>query len=475
MSLLEIIQSFFIENRLFIAVLIGIAVLLVLILRLKIHAFIALLLGSIAAGLIAGLDSNEIMNTVKNGMGGTLGFVATVVGLGAMFGAILEYSGGAKAIANFMVSKFGLKRAPIAMVISGFLIAIPVFFDVAFIILVPMIYALQRKTKKSLLLYAIPLLAGLAITHAFIPPTPGPIAVAEIIGAELGWVILIGFLVGIPTALVSGLVFGKHIAKKIHIDAPQETATTEETSVPNISLTLWIIATPIVLILLNTLINSGLLEQAFISSKSILARAINAIIAFLNSESIKSFISLIGHPFTALIIANILAWYFFGIRRGFSKDQLFKISSKSLEPAGTIILLTGAGGVFKQVLTDTGAGTLLATSLSDAGFPIIVFAFLSAAIVRVVQGSSTVAMITAAGLISPLLADTDLSGANLACIVIAIASGASIFSHVNDSGFWLVGQYLRITEKQTFKSWTMMTTILAFTGFICVLIVNALL
>jgi Gnt-I system low-affinity gluconate transporter len=185
-------------------------------------------------------------------------------------------------------------------------------------------------------------------------------------------------------------------------------------------------------------------------------------------------IALLGHPFSALIIANFLAWYFFGIRKGYTKEQLFKITSKSLAPAGTIILLTGAGGVFKQVLTNTGAGELLATSLSDVGFPVLAFAFVSAAIVRIIQGSSTVAMITAAGLVSPLLINAEQSSLQLACMVIAIASGASIFSHVNDSGFWLVGQYLGITEKQTFKSWTMMTTILALTGIITVSILYVL-
>ena len=440
------------ETQLILAVILGIAVLLFLILKLKINAFIALLIGSIIVGISAGLDAEQIIKTVQEGMGNTLGFVATVVGLGAMFGAILEYSGGAKTIANFMIAKFGVQRAPIAMVVSGFLIAIPVFFDVAFIILVPMIYALQRKTGKSLLLYAIPLLAGLAITHAFIPPTPGPIAVANIIGAELGWVILIGFIVGIPTALASGLLFGKYIAKRIHVEAPKEIEKGEETDLPNIGITLWIISVPIFLILLNTVLNSDLVP--------------------LENETILNGISLVGHPFTALIIANILAWYFFGIKRGFSKEKLFKITSKSLEPAGTIILLTGAGGVFKQVLTNTGAGELLATSLSDAGIPLLAFAFISAAIVRIIQGSSTVAMITAAGLVAPLMVNTALSGPQLGCMVIAIASGASIFSHVNDSGFWLVGQYLGITEKETFKSWTVMTTILAFTGFISVTLIS---
>ncbi|MBS9463088.1 gluconate:H+ symporter [Flagellimonas sp. 389] len=433
-----------IATNLVLAVVTGIALLLFLILRLRINAFMALLIGSITVGLIAGLDAQEIIMTIQDGMGNTLGFVATVVGLGAMFGGILEASGGAKTIADFMVSKFGLKKAPSAMVISGFLIAIPVFFDVAFIILVPMIYALQRKTGKSLLLYAIPLLAGLAITHAFIPPTPGPIAVADIIGANLGWVILVGFLAGIPTALVAGLLFGRYISKKIYVEAPEELKQTEINKLPPIGPTLSIIAFPIVLILLNTIVSSG-------ASRVTNTTLINAI-------------ALVGHPFSALIIANILAWYFFGIKRGFSKQQLFDISTKSLAPAGTIILLTGAGGVFKQVLTNTGAGELLATSLSSAGFPILAFAFISASIVRIIQGSSTVAMITAAGLVAPLLVNAQLAAMELACMVIAIASGASIFSHVNDSGFWLVGQYLGITEKETFKSWTMMTTILAFVG-----------
>lgn len=437
-----------IETTLLLAVLGGIAVLLFLILKLRINAFIALLIGSITVGLIAGLDANQIIKTVQDGMGSTLGFVATVVGLGAMFGGILEASGGAKTIADFMVSKFGLKKAPSAMVVSGFLIAIPVFFDVAFIILVPMIYALQRKTGKSLLLYAIPLLAGLAITHAFIPPTPGPIAVADIIGADLGWVILVGFLTGIPTALIAGLLFGRYISKKIFVEAPKLVDSVEPAILPPVGQTLLIIAFPIILILLNTIVSTGALG--------------------ITSKTVLNGIALVGHPFSALIIANILAWYFFGIRKGFTKQQLFDITSKSLAPAGTIILLTGAGGVFKQVLTNTGAGELLATSLSNAGFPVLAFAFISAAIVRIVQGSSTVAMITAAGLVSPLLVNAALSPVELACMVIAIASGASIFSHVNDSGFWLVGQYLGITEKQTFKSWTMMTTILAFVGIFTV-------
>ena len=441
------------DYQLLLAVLGGIIILLALILRLRIPAFIALLIASISAGLFAGMDAVMIIDTIKKGMGGTLGFVATVVGLGAMFGAILEHTGGAQRIAGFLLDKFGIKNSPVAMVLAGFLIAIPVFFDVAFIILIPMVYALQRKTGKSLLLYAVPLLAGLAITHSFIPPTPGPIAVADLVNASLGWVILIGFIVGVPTALISGIMFGKYIAKQIHVSAPAIDMESDSKDMPkqSVGLIFSIIALPIGLILLGTFAESGLIE--------------------VRSQALVEAIKLLGHPFTALILANIAAWYLMGRKQGLSKENLFDITSKSMAPAGTIILLTGAGGVFKQVLVDTGAGSMIATSLTEIGFPLIVFGFIASALVRIIQGSATVAMITGAGLVAPLLEGQAFSDPKLACLVIAIASGASILSHVNDSGFWLVSQYLGISEKQTFRSWTMMTTILAFTGFIsaCVL------
>ncbi len=436
-----------IEFQLLAAVFIGIGLLLALILILRLQAFISLLIASITVGLIAGMPPDAIIGSIKNGMGGTLGFVATVVGLGAMFGAILEHSGGAQAIAQKLLTGFGEKNAPAALMLTGFFVAIPVFFDVAFIILVPVIYALQRKTKKSLLLYAIPLLAGLAITHAFIPPTPGPIAVAEIIGASLGWVILAGFLVGIPTAIFSGLIFGKYISKKIHVEAPNLEETKDETTeFPNPWLILSIIGIPIFLILLNTILGSPF----FIDSIP---------------KKMLDIVQLIGHPFVALILANLIAWYLLGIKRGISREELFKISTKSMAPAGVIILLTGAGGVFKQILIDTGTGKMLAESMLELGIPVIVFAFLAAVLIRVIQGSATVAMITAAGMTAPLLEGVNMGSFSGALFVIAIASGASILSHVNDSGFWLVSQYLGISEKETFQSWSMMTAILALSGF----------
>jgi Gnt-I system low-affinity gluconate transporter len=428
------------------AVGIGILILLLLILRLKLPAFLALLIASIAVGLMAGMSPDLLMKTVIDGMGSTLGFVATVVGLGALFGGILEISGGAQSVARGMMHRFGEDRAPIAMLLSGFLIAIPVFFDVAFIILIPVLYALQQKTGKSLLYFAIPLLAGLAITHSFIPPTPGPIAVADIIGVDLGWVMICGFVVGIPTAIIAGLLFGKKIGAKIFIEAPKDKDQSTIESIPSMNMILTIIGLPILLILLSTFNKSGLLATA--------------------NEGFNQGIQFIGHPIVALIIANLVAWYSLGRFRGFSSEELLDMSSKSMKPAGIIILLTGAGGVFKQVLINTNAGSMLAQSLTDIGLPILGFAFLTASIIRLIQGSATVAMITAAGLVSPLISAGSLSDMQLAALVIAIASGASIFSHVNDSGFWLVKEYLGLTEKETFQSWTVMTTLLALVGFV---------
>lgn len=445
------------DTQLLAAVLIGISVLLFLILRLKFQAFIALLITCIVVGMIAGMEPVTILDSVKNGMGGTLGFVATVVGLGALFGAILERSGGAQQLAQATLKLFGVKNAHWAVMLTGFLVAIPVFFDVAFIILVPLIYALQKQTKKSLFLYAIPLLAGLAITHTFIPPTPGPIAVADILKADLGYVIIFGFIAGLPAAIIAGPILAKYLSKTMHIETPEDMVTTTEipANAPSAGTILGIIAIPIFLIVCNTVLGSPLFNQ-------------DTLPQWLTYAS-----GLLGHPFVALIIANLVAWYVLGIQKGFSKQQLLDISTKSLYPAGVIILLTGAGGAFKQILIDTGAGKMIATSLSGDFFPPVVFGFIVAAIVRVLQGSATVAMITAASITAPLLS-TIVNGEEvllfnrpqLAILVIAIASGATIFSHVNDSGFWLVKQYLGLTEKETFRSWTVMTSLIAIVGLV---------
>lgn len=440
-------------TTLLIALLVGISVLLLLILKFRIPAFISLLIATILIGVISGQEFHLILETVQKGMGNTLGYVAVIVGLGAMFGAILELTGSAQAIAQYTLKKFGVEKAPWALMFSGFFIAIPVFFDVAFILLIPVIYALQQKTKKSLLLYALPLLAGLAVTHAFIPPTPGPVAVAEILGADLGMVILMGFVVGLPAAIISGVYFGKFISKRIFVEVPEHDLNPESKAVlPPMGLVFSVVLLPIGLIVIRALIQSEILLK--------------------ESETLGKILQFIGHPFVALILANLIAWYALGIRMKYTRESLFKVASKSMEPAGTIILLTGAGGVLKQMLVDTQIGALIAESFVGSSASIYLIAFVIAVLIRVLQGSSTVAMITAAGLVAPLVTAASLSPLGIALLVVSIASGASTFSHVNDSGFWLVSQYLGMNEKQTFATWTLMTTILSIVGFGMVLLLS---
>ncbi len=433
------------------AVLGGIGLLLLLILRFKLPAFIALLIASIGVGVFAGIAPTEILRTLQEGMGNTLGFVAIVVGLGTLLGGLLEHSGGAEALAQQLLQWFGEKHTDWALVCAGFLLAIPVFFDVAFILLVPLVYSLQRKTGKSILYYGLPLLAGLAITHAFIPPTPGPVAVAEILSANLGWVIAFGFLVGLPTAVVSGPLFARFIGKKIMVNAPaltEKAPSSGSVVSPSLTAVITVIGLPLVLIVFNTLIKTFGLSQSL-------------------PVFVGNMLALIGHPFGALILANVVAWYVLGIKRGVSAAALNQLANRSMAPAGLIILLTGAGGTFKQMLITTNAGKMLAEVFAAQGVPVLFFAFLAAVSIRLLQGSATVAMITAAGLTAPLLT-TVFSAPQKALLVLAIAAGASILSHVNDSGFWLVSKYLGLTEKETFRSWSIMTLLIALVGFSCV-------
>jgi len=437
--------------HLILATIAGIGLLLFLVIRMKVNAFISLLVSSMFVGIAAGMPVGDILDSIQKGMGNTLGFVATVVGLGAIFGQILEHSGGAEALAKQLLKKFGSENATWAMVITGFVVAIPVFFDVGFIILVPLVYTLAERTGKSLLYYGIPLLTGLAVTHSFVPPTPGPIAVADILGADLGWVILFGFVIGVPAAILAGPVFGSYISKKINVTVPDYIDMekgSEEEDLPPFWLIVGIIAVPLILILGNTLTDTLLKEH------------------IISKGWITDLFTFIGHPFVALTIATIMAMYWLGSQRGTTREQLSKLSMKAMQPAGIIILITGAGGIFKQILIDSGVGSLLAHGMSDLGLPVIVLAYFIAVAVRVTQGSSTVSMITAAGIVAPVIKQLSMSQPQIALTVLAIASGATILSHVNDSGFWLVNRYLGLTEKETLRSWTMMETIISVSGFI---------
>jgi Gnt-I system low-affinity gluconate transporter len=437
----------------------AVTMLLIMVLRFKLSAFVSLLITSIFVGIVSGMPLSAITTSMQNGMGGTLGFIATVVGLGAIFGQLLESSGGARSLAQYLLRKFGKNRASWALMLTGFIIGIPIFFDVGFIILIPIVYALTRDTKRSILYYAIPLLAGLAVTHSLVPPTPGPMAVAQILGVDLGWVVLFGILIGLPVAILAGPVFGSYIAKKIVIPAPvgliEEGAETRgiEEKLPSFGIVVLIISTPLLLILMSTLVKLGLEK------------------GWMEKTGIFDILMFIGHPFTALIIATLMA-IALCIRRKFSRQAILDLSNKALYPAGIIILVTGAGGVLKQVLVDSGVGKILAESIAGSSVPLVVLAWSLAAVVRVAQGSATVAMITAAGIMAPILEGAGLNQPQIAVIVIAIATGATILSHVNDSGFWIVSKYLGMNEKQTLKSWTVMETIISVSGLLLTWLVS---
>ncbi len=441
-------------------VLSGVTLLLFLVLKVKVQAFISLLITSIFVGILAGMPLSDITASIQNGMGGTLGFVATVVGLGAIFGQMLESSGGAESLAHYLVKKFGKEKSSWAMLITGFLVAIPIFLDVGLIILIPVVYALSRDTKRSLLYYGIPLLAGLAVAHAFIPPTPGPVAVTDILGADIGWVIIYGFILGFPTAILAGPVFGKFIARKIHIEPPADmfihnNGQKQDTeNMPSFGLVFTLIAIPLFLILIGTFTNFGISKE------------------LLNDSVFTEILIFTGHPFVALIIATLLAIWLLGFKKEMPKQKILDLSTRALGPAGIIILITGAGGVLKQVLIDSGIGNIMAESIAGSSMPVILLAWLLAASVRITQGSATVAMITAAGIIAPVLEIISLNQHHIALTVIAIASGATILAHVNDSGFWLVCKYFGMDEKQTLQSFTVMETIIALSGLALTLVVS---
>ena len=437
----------------------SIALLLLLIIVVRLQAFIALLAVSMFAAILGGIPISEVADAIREGMGSTLGYIAVVIGVGTMLGEIIQVSGGARQIADTLVKTFGERRAHWALAVIGLIVAVPVFFEVALILFIPLVYDLTDRSTKSLLHYGIPLVSGIAVAHAFIPPTPGPVAVASLLNADLGWVIFFGLIGGIP-ATAAGVLYGTFIARRIvvpvpdymRVEIPAEDPASRRRQ-PGFGMVVSIIVLPLVLILLNTASGVVLAEESLL----------------------REWMSFIGHPFTALLLAALLAFYFLGTRLGFSADEVQRVATKSMEPVGMIILLTGAGGVFGYVLVATGVGDALVNLMAASNLPIILFAFLIATVVRVSQGSATVAMVTTAGLMAPIVQTVDVSAPMLGAVTIAIACGATVLSHVNDSGFWLVSQFMGLSEKETLQSWTVMETIVGLTGLFVMLVVSALL
>lgn len=440
--------------RLIISAILGIGILLVLVIKFKMQAVIAILIGAICIGLFAGMPLSEIVSSVNQGIGETLKGIALLVGLGSMFGAILEVSGGAEKLSRGIVARFGQEKAAWALAVTGMVIAIPVFFDAGLIILIPLAFSLARETGKSTLYYAIPLLAGLAVGHAFIPPTPGPVLVAHLIGADLGLVILVGLVVGALPLILAGPLWGRKCASKFNVTVPAHVlesmdSSKEKRSMPGVGTILFVILLPLALILIKALCN-----------------------VITVGDGLKAVVGFLGEPFIALLISTLLAMWLLGTRHGFSREELEKVMSRSLQPAGMILLVTAAGGVLRYILQNSGLGAVIGDSIVQLHLPLIVVAFVIAALVRIAVGSATVAMTMAAGIIASMPAVASLSPMYLACMVAAIAGGATVCSHFNDSGFWLVKSLLEVDERTTLKTWTIMETIVGVSGFVVAFVIS---
>lgn len=441
------------STRLIVAAVAGLILLLVLIIRFKIQAMVAILVGAVLIGLGAGMPFEQIVSSVDDGIGNTLKGIALLVGLGSMFGAILEISGGAQTLAVSMVNRFGDQKAAWALGITGLVISMPVFFDAGLIILIPLAFSLAKRTGRSSLYYAIPLLAGLAVGHAFIPPTPGPVLVATMLGVDLGWVILIGICCGICSMIAAGPVWGAICGRRFFIPVPEQIARQadiDESKLPKFRTVVFIILIPLVLIILKSI--AGVAE--------VLSPA-------------RPILQFLGEPFVALTIATIVAMVLLGYRNGYTAQELEKVMTKSLEPVGLILLVTACGGVLRYILQNSGLGEIIGGAVASASLPLVVVAFLVAALVRISVGSATVAMTMAAGIIASMPEVSVLSPLHLACITAAVAGGATVCSHFNDSGFWLVKSLVGMDEKTTLKTWTLMETIVGTTGFLIALLISA--
>ena len=438
-------------TRLLIAAAVGIIVLLLLIIKFKLHPVISMMIAAIIIGVGAGMPLTMISSTVEKGVGKTLQGIALLVGLGSMFGGILEVSGGAQRIAQTLIDKLGQKKAGVALGITGLVIGTTVFFEAGVVVLIPLAFSVAKQTKKSTLYYAIPLLAGLASGYAFVPPSAGSVLVADSLGVNLGVMIM----VGIPTALicmvVAGVIWGRFIDDKVFTKLPVNVQEIKEDSkeLPPFGLVLGVILIPLVLILISTI------------SKYLPIPA-----------NIQNVLSFIGKPFLALTIATLAAMYFLGIRRGYTGEQLKKILDHSLRPVGMILLVIASGGVIRWMLQDSGLGEIIGPALEKSGMPLIIVAFLIALLVRASVGSSMVAMTMASGIMATMPAVMATSMLYRAAMCCAICGGATALSHVNDAGFWLVGTFLEIDEKTTLKSWTVMETLIGVTSLIVSLIIS---
>jgi Gnt-I system high-affinity gluconate transporter len=415
----------------------------------KVSPFLSLIFVAILTGLCLGIQPEALMKTVEKGVASTLGGLALIICLGAILGKILEISGAAEQISSTLINSFGIKNIQWAVLLTGFLIGIPLFYNAGFVILVPLVFTLARKTGLPLLYIVIPMAASLSTTHCFLPPHPGPVVLVNAFKADLGKTLIYGICIAIPAVIIAGPFLGR-ILQRIKTDTVSLFSTEENTSgktLPAMAPSFMIALLPVFLITLSVLANNFLTE----------------------SSLLKTIILFIGDSTIALLISVIAAIYFFGLRSGHKMETVMKWLSEAISGIAMILLIITAGGVFKQVLIDSGTGDYVASFSTKWQMPPLIFGWVITALLRVAIGSATVAGITAAGIVSPLV----VSGAvSPELMVLAVGSGSVFGSHINDSGFWMFKEFFKLSLKQTFLSWTVMETVISIIGLAGVLILD---
>lgn len=437
--------------------LVAIAVLLFLIIKVRLHAFFSLIVVSVLTGLAAGIGMGDVVSVVIAGFSTTVGTVALLVGFGAVLGRLVEMTGGAQVLADKMLQRFGEKKAPLALAVASLFYAFPIFLDAGFIVMLPIIYTVARRLGGSFMLYVLPSIGAFLMMHALTPPHPGPTAAATVMGADIGMVVIVSLLVGLPTWYLAGYRLGLLIAKR-YPDMPVPSLLGEpkdypEDERPGFWVIMFVLLLPLGLIFFNTVFSTLEADGAVTDDN----------IAYQLSR-------LIGTTAMALLITVLLAMVLLYVRprrrRGEPIGGLLEdLIDDALAPVCSIILITGAGGAFGRILTETGIGQTLADGLDALGLPVILAGFLIAVIFRVAQGSATVAATTAGSIMAPAVVSMDLGAIALAAVVVAICAGSITFSHVNDSGFWLIGRFCGFDTVTTLKTWTVIATAIGFMSF----------
>lgn len=416
----------------------SIILLIFLILKLKVHPFISLVLAGIFIGIATGMPLADIATSIEEGVGGTLGSLAVVIGFGTILGKMLEISGGAERLARTMLNALGEKRAPWVMSLIGVIAGIPVFFEVGFVLLFPIVYIVAKQAKMSMLRIGIPLAISLMVVHAMVPPHPAAFAITEMLGADVGKVILYSLLIGTPTAIIAGPLFAKFISRKLKSEESTEVEVREPTpdeKLPGFGITLFTILLPLFIMVGKTVADLYLTEGTF---------------AF-------NLITFLGNPMIALLISVFVAYFTLGISRGLKMKELLDHTENGFMSIASILLIIGGGGAYNAFLVNSGLGTELSNIMQSLNMNPIILAWLVAAILHLAIGSVTVAMISAAGIIGPLLAVYPTLSPEIA--VLAIGAGAIGWCHVNDSAFWLVKEYLGLSLPDAFKSFTAATVL----------------